>query len=143
MINVISSNHKIKIYLSIKLSKINCHKPTPENDTNNFGFCVFILSIAFMRYWLVSTLLSHTDFLNLLVHNFVGSRIGSPAALITATVSSGISLFITWSYSRMKNKKHYLKTIDYCFWYYLVLTQLITESVLLQLLFFLDMIVTS
>lgn len=64
---------------------------------NNFGFGEFIQSIASVRYWLVKTLLSHTDFLNFSVQNFVGSRIGSPAALITATVSGGISPFFIWS----------------------------------------------
>jgi len=72
--------------------------PTPENDINNFGFGEFIWLIASTRHWLVKTLLSHTVFLNLSVQNRVGSRIGSPDALITATVSAGIPFFFTWSY---------------------------------------------
>lgn len=62
---------------------------------NIFGLGEFILLIALTRYWLVKTLLSHTDFLNFSVQNLVGSKIGSPAVLITATVSIGISLFFT------------------------------------------------
>jgi len=85
------------MYFSVN-DKISWNTPTPENDTNNFGFGEFIWLIALIKYWLVRTLLSHTDFLKLSVQNRVGSRIGSPAALITATVSSGISLFFTWSY---------------------------------------------